>query len=224
MSKWDSMHYGSSSNAEIQDIKTIQTAGPTLSILTTNEVKNYLKLSSDTTDNDLVEQLTKAATAIVERECGGLAICQQTWEQKQQGNCKTIKLMRQPIIGTPSVSYYEDFTDTTATNITYSEYFRIVGNELYHLDDYWERGRDGDGYTITYNAGMFTADNYTDSTDQRLQTMKSIICRIVAYLYENREEYAKSISEGTWKVDYSGELPNGIKILIMPFHTGEGLI
>lgn len=223
MDKFDMMNSGSYS-LELQDIKTTQTSGPTLSILTTNEVKNYLKLSSDTTDDNLVDQLTKAATAIVERECGGLAICEQTWTQYQQGNCKTIELMRQPVIGIPTVSYYEDFSTVTATNITYSSNFRVVGNELYNVDGYWEKGREGDGYTIVYNAGMFTTSTYTSSTDQRLKSMKSIICRIVAYLYENREEYVNSISEGTWKVTYDGQLPIGIKLLCMNFHTGKGII
>jgi uncharacterized phiE125 gp8 family phage protein len=223
MSNWN-YDESSSNTFEVQNIKVEQTAGPTLSILTTDEVKNYLKLSSDTTDDDLVDQLTKSATAIVERECGGLAICEQTWKQYQQGNCKTIELMRQPVIGVPTISYYDDFSTVTATNITYSSYFRNVGNELYHIDDYWEKGREGDGYTITYNTGMFTASTYTSSTDQRLQTMKSIICRIVAYLYENREEYVTSVSEGTWKVTYDGQLPTGIKLLCMNFHTGKGIL
>lgn len=224
MDNFDKMHYGYNNTNEIQNITVVQDSGPTLSILTTNEVKNYLKLSSDTTDDDLVDFLINASTAIAERECGGLAICEQTWTQKQQGNCETIELMRQPVIGVPTVSYYDDFSTVTATNITYTSHFRTVGNELYHVDGYWEKGREGDGYTITYNTGMFTASTYTSSTDQRLQSMKTLICRIVAYLYENREEYISSVSEGTWKVAYNNDLPTGIKLLCMNFHTGKGLI
>ena len=132
-------------------------------------------------------------------------------------------MLRQPVIGTPTVTFYEDF-DSTGANITYSSYFRVVDNELFHADGVFEEGRDGDGYTIRFVAGKFTASNYTSSDDPELHTLKTAVLRTIAWLYEQREESVTDISEGNWKVSYSGELPMGIKRLVMPFHVGKGLI
>lgn len=224
MSKWDVMHGNSTYKNKNQNIRLVQVSGPTLSIVTRSEAKNYIKMCSDTTDDTFIDDLIKASTSIIERELGGLAICEQTYKQYQKGCVETIELLRQPIIGIPTVSYYEDFEDTVAINITYSSYFRVVENELHHVDGYFEEGRDGDGYTITFKCGLFTTSTYTSSDRQELQVLKTAICRMVAYLYENREEYVNNISEGNWKVTYDGNLPIGIKTLIMPFHTGKGLI
>lgn len=208
----------------LQNVKLKQTAGPTLTIVSRTEAKNYCKMGSDTTDDSLFDDLIKSATSIIERECGGLAICEQTWKQYQKGGIETIELLRQPVIGVPTVSYYEDFDDTVPVNITYSSYCRIVDNTLYHVDGFFNEGRDGDGYTITFKTGLFTSSTYTSSDLQELQVLKIAICRTIAFLYENREEYLTKINEGEWSVSYDGELPIGIKTLIMPIHTGKGLI
>lgn len=208
----------------LQVPKMVLKTPPTQTLVSKAEAKNYLKLSSDTTDDTFVEQLIDSATAMIERELGGIALYHQTWTQYQQGGCETIELMRSPVIGVPTVSYYESFDTVTATNITYTSHFRTLEDELYHADGYFDAGREGDGYKIEYDVGMFTASNYTSSSDPRLDTFKTAICRTIAYLYENREEHIDSISEGNWKVTYDKQLPQGIKRLIMPFHSGRGLI
>lgn len=199
-------------------------SAPTLTLVTKSEAKNYLKLSSDTTDDSLVEDLISASQGILERELGGLALVTQSLRQTLEGGVETIELFREPIIGTPTVSYYANFADVTATNITATTAFRVVGNELYHVDGFFVEGRKGDGYTIDYDAGMFTASNYTSSLDPALNVFKTAILRTVAWLYEQTEEHVASIGEGSWSVSYAGELPNGIKRLVMPYHTGRGLI
>lgn len=224
MSKWDIIHGTENFMKEIQKIKLVQVSGSTVSIVTRSEAKNYLKLGDDTTDDNLIDDLIKASETVIEKDLGGLCICQKQFKQYQQGNCETIELMRQPNIGIPTVSYYDDFETVTASNITYTSYFKVVENELYHIDSYWEKGRDGDGYIITYNAGLFTASDYTSSDREELQVFKTAILRTIAFLYENREEYTQQISEGNWKVTYDFDLPVGIKRLIMPYHTGKGLI
>lgn len=213
----------SSNSVSNQDIKLKITTAPTLTLISKAEAKNYLKLSSDTTDDDLVEDLISASQGILERELGGLALVTTGFTQYQKGGCDTIELMREPIIGTPTMSYYEDFTTVTATSLTASS-IRAVQNELYHVDGYFDAGRDGDGYVIQYDAGYFTASNYTTSTDPALNVFKTAILRTVAWLYEQREEHITSMNEGEWSVSYSGELPNGIKRLVMPYHCGRGMI
>lgn len=225
--KWD-LTSGINSNSNYspprQNLKLRQVAGPTLTIVTRTEAKNYLKAGSDTVDDSLIDDLIKAATSIIERECGGVSICEQSWTQYQKGGVETIELLRQPVIGVPTVSYYENFEDATPVNITYSSYFRVIENELHHVDGYFEQGRDGDGYTITFKAGLFTASTYTSSDKQELQVFKTAICRTIAYLYEYREEYLTMVKVGEWSVTYDNQLPIGIKTLVMPYHTGRGLI
>lgn len=207
-----------------QDVKFKMISAPTLTLVSKAEAKNYLKLSSDTTDDDLVEDLVSASQGIIERELGGLALVTQSVRQYQKGGVETIELMREPVIGTPTVSYYSDFDTVTATNITATTYFRAVENELYHTDGYWQEGRNGDGYTIDYDVGYFTASSYTSSQDPALNVFKTAILRMIAWLYEQREEHVITNKEGQWSVSYAGELPNGIKRLVMPYHTGKGLI
>ena len=215
--------YASVGSTSKQDIKLKVTTAPTLTLVSKTEAKNYLKLSSDTADDDLVEDLISASQGMIERELGGLALVTTGFTQYQKGGIETIELMREPIIGTPTVSYYSDFSTVTATSLTASS-IRAVQNELYHVDGYFDEGRDGDGYTIQYDAGYFTASNYTTSTDPALNVFKTAILRTVAWLYEQREEHVTSSNEGEWSVSYSGELPMGIKRLVMPFSTGRGLI
>jgi hypothetical protein len=201
----------------------IQTKGPTEFIASIDEVKNYLKIGSDNTDDALINDLIKTATRIIEHECGGLVIYKQTFEQYTTGGCKVIKLLRQPIIGTPTVSYSEDF-DSTATNLVYLTDFRKVNNVLYHSDGYFKKGRDGDGYKITFDAGIFQDGSHSSSTRQETNDLRIAIYRTIAFLYENREEYLTQIKEGQWSVAYDNKFPIGIKLLIMQFHTGNGLI
>lgn len=205
-----------------QDVKVKMTSAPTLTLVSTDEAKNYLKMSSNDTDDNLVDDLISASQGILERELGGLALVTQGITQYQKGGVETIELMREPIIGTPTISYYESF-DSTATSLTASS-VRAVQNELYHTDGYFQEGREGDGYVIQYDVGYFTASNYTSSTDPALNTFKTAILRTVAWLYEQREEHVERLGEGNWNVSYSGDLPNGIKRLVMPYHTGKGLI
>lgn len=203
--------------------KLTRVTAPTFSIVSKQEMNNYLKIEENG-DTDLVGHIIDTATSIIERECGGIALCEQTWKQQQKGGCQTITLLREPIIGVPTVSFYEEFETTTATNITYSDYFKTVDNELYHVDGYWEEGRDGDGYTITFKAGLFTATDYLTSNNPDLDLFKLAIFRIGAWLFEQREEHTEQISEGNWSINYTKELPSGIKRLLMPISTGRGLI
>ena len=77
MSNWDCKSgitdpysQNNSSNA-YQDIKLVLKTGPTQSIVSKAEAKNYLKMSSDTTDDDFVEGLISATTAVIGDAVGG---------------------------------------------------------------------------------------------------------------------------------------------------------
>lgn len=209
-----------------QNIKEVLVAGPTQTIVSLAEARNYLKETSGVTvDDDLITDIVNGSTAVIEKELGGISLYEQTWKQYQQGGCETIELLRSPIIGTPTVSYYPSFSTVTATNVTATTYFRAVENELYHVDGYWDEGRAGDGYVIEYTTGLFTASNYTSSDNPVLGTFKTAILRTCAWLFEQREEHVGTVNEGQWSVTYDNEnLPQGIKRLVMPFCTGRNIM
>jgi len=206
-----------------QDYKLVRTASPTQSIVSSTEAKNYLKVDL-TEDDDLIDSLIDASTSVIERELGGYAIYEQTWTQYQRGGCRTIELLRTPLLSTPTVTYHESFSDTTATTLVSGTDFKSVHDELYHTDGYFDLGRDGDGYTVEYTVGLVTASTVTSSDNPDIQMLKTAILRTVAWLYEQREEHSIDIQEENWRMKYSLKLPNGIRRLLMPFHTGKGLI
>lgn len=203
-----------------QNITIEQTSTPTLTIVSSTEMKNYLKVDGST-DDTLINGLTLAAQSIISRQLGDTPLIETDFTQRQKGGIEHIKLMRNNVNGVPTVSYYESFDTTTATNITYSDYFRKVGNKLIHVNGYFVEGRDGDGYTIDFKAGKYTASSYS-SADEGLKTA---VQRIVGYLYENREEGLTDLKESNWtaKYDWSSD-PVGVKYLLMPYHSGEGII
>jgi uncharacterized phiE125 gp8 family phage protein len=203
-----------------QNITIEQTSTPTLTIVSSTEMKNYLKVDGST-DDTLINGLTLAAQKIIERQLGDTPLIETDFTQRQKGGIEHIKLMRQPVNGVPTVSYYEYFDTTTATNITYSSYFKKVNNTLIHSDGYFVEGRDHDGYEISFKAGKYTASSYS-SADEGLKTA---VQRIVGYLYENREEGLTDLKEANWTAKYNWDKdPVGVKYLLMPYHSGEGII
>jgi len=180
------------------------------------EMKNYLKIDY-TTDDDLIESLIKSARKQVEDELGGLAIIQRQFVQKQTGGLERIELLRQPVQSIASITYNQ-YYDSTGTAITT---YRRVGHLLYHQDGFWQTGREADGYIITYTSGLVADTGQSHNSVPR--AIRTAVERIVAYLYENREDFATSISEGNFSINYDKNLRRDINLLLMPYHTGKGL-
>lgn len=180
------------------------------------EMKNYLKIDYDT-DDDLIESLIKGARKQVEAELGGLAIIQRQFIQKFTGGLERIELLRQPVQSISSVIYNEYF-DSTGQAITN---YRRVNHLLYHEDTFWKIGRDADGYIVTFVAGLVADTGQSHTNVPR--GIRVAIERIVAYLYENREDFATSINEGNFSITYDKNLRRDINLLLMPFHTGKGI-
>lgn len=220
LTRWNEENNNRFNRDRRQNTTLKQTSTPTLTIVSSTEMKNYLKVDS-TDDDDLINVITLASQKAIETQLGGTPIIECDFEQRQRGGCKNIKLLRQPVNGIPTVSYYESFNTVTASNITYSTHFRNVNETLISVDGWFETGRDKDGYTIAFKAGMYDSSNY-DSADEGL---KMAVKRISGYLYENREEGAIDVSEANWKVKYSWEDdPMGVKYLLMPFNEGYGIM
>ena len=159
------------SKSKYQNV-TISTSEPVHEPVSLEEAKNYLKVDY-TTDDTLIENLIHVVRKQIENELGGLLIVKRTVTQKQTGGLDTINLFRQPVNSITSITYYEDFSSTgsvvSATN------YRFSDGQLYHIDGYWQSGRESDGYVIVYNAGI--ADDTGQSAENSPYTLRhAILC------------------------------------------------
>lgn len=176
-----------------QEISIIETGLVTNEPLSLTEVKNNLKIDYST-DDDLLTGLIKSVRVQIETELGGVNIIRRNMIQKQTGGVEFIELLRQPVNSIASIIYFEDF-DSTGETITD---YRQVNNILYHRDTFFKVGRAADGYVITYNAGLIA-----DAVNANLSVpsnIKTAMQRVISYLYENRQQYASTYSEGGWSI------------------------
>jgi uncharacterized phiE125 gp8 family phage protein len=199
-----------------QEISIIETGLVTNEPLSLTEVKNNLKIDYST-DDDLLTGLIKSVRVQIETELGGVNIIRRNMIQKQTGGVEFIELLRQPVNSIASIIYFEDF-DSTGETITD---YRQVNNILYHRDTFFKVGRAADGYVITYNAGLIA-----DAVNANLSVpsnIKTAMQRVISYLYENRQQYASTYSEGGWSITYNKEMRQDINLLLMPNHSGRGI-
>jgi hypothetical protein len=165
----------------------------------------------------LLTGLIKSVRVQIETELGGVNIIRRNMIQKQTGGVEFIELLRQPVNSIASIVYFEDF-DSTGETITD---YRQVNNILYHRDTFFKVGRAADGYVITYNAGLIA-----DAVNANLSVpsnIKTAMQRVISYLYENRQQYASTYSEGGWSITYNKEMRQEINLLLMPNHSGRGI-
>jgi uncharacterized phiE125 gp8 family phage protein len=187
---------------------------PTVSILGITETKNFLKVEH-TEDDDLIEDIIiPAAVSFVEDETY-IDTSPRQWQQNQEGDVEEIELYKGPVLSVDEIKYYEDF-DSTGSLLTESTDFRIAGQNLVHVDNFWDKQRKFDGYQIKYTTGLFTSGNYTSSTDPRLAKFKKAALRFAAWLYENREMYVVTVNE-SFSVNYNyDDVPPEVIRLLRP--------
>jgi uncharacterized phiE125 gp8 family phage protein len=185
----------------MQDIKVVEDS-PTYYPVTLTEAKNYLKI--DFTDDDtLITDLIKASTDYIENMSGGVLLHKRTVTQYQTGGIENISLLRTPVVSITSFEKAVSFDDSYST----VENYRLGNNTLYHQSGFFEKGRESDGYKIVYVAGI--ANDASVSTIR--YEMKICILRVLAYLYENRQEYVTSYSDQGYSVSYNVSQSNDIK-------------
>lgn len=198
---------------------TVSETEPQYEPVTVNEAKNYLKVD-DTTDDNLIAQLIKTSRKMIETQAS-LAFHRRTIVQKQTGGLETIDAVRIPVHSVTSIQYAEDF-DSSYITLDSSEY-RLAGNRFFNENYKFKRGRDADGYVVTYIAGMVA-----DTTPSTINNdMKTAILRIVAFLYENRQEFAQGWTEQGFSINYESDgvalLKGIINKIINPYATAKGV-
>jgi len=198
---------------------TINATEPTNEILDLTLTKNYLKVDVNT-DDDLINLIIKSVRKQIENELGGVLIVKRSVTQKQTGGIEQIELLRQPVNSITSITYYESF-DSTGEILSASDY-RIIGNKLIHRDGYWKQGRNGDGYVIVFNAGI--VDDTEATAEAATPSIRQAALRLVAYLYENREEFATTIGEGGFSISYNTIVDNAeLKSLLAPYMVSRAV-
>lgn len=212
---WDDNYLDKRLKNKLQKITLECTLQPTVSILSVEEAKNYIKVNH-TNDDSLITTLINTSVNSAENIIHK-AICKSGYTQKQNGGINELKLMRCPVIGSPTVTHYDTF-DSTGSSLILNTDFRIVGNVLYHADNYFVKGRRGDGYKIEYEAGLFTSS--VDDKSMVYSACKTFMARCVAYLYENRQMYCTNFNEENWSIAYNtNDIPIEIKSILLPFRT-----
>ena len=189
-----------------QNTRLTITKQPTAEPVTLDEARDYLRAENN--EDDLINSLIATSREYVENWCGGLCIREQQWEQRQTGGMEYIQILRLPVKSIDTVTYYAGF-DSNGEDVTVRE----ANGRIYHRNGYFKPGRPGDGYKIEFTAGM----------DSVPASLKTAMLRLMAFLYENREEFAVNASEGSWSVQY-GDLPFDLRQLLMRYHTGLGII
>ena len=185
----------------------------TVSILGITATKNYLKVEH-TQDDTLITQLIEASILFVENYTG-FKTSPETWEQSETGGVNKVTLDLAPIDSINSVMEYDDF-DSTGSLLTAST-FRRSGNDLIHVNGYWPKQRDVDGYVVNYTVGAWLA------SDRRIEALKTAALRCVGWLYENREEFVVNVQE-SFNVQYDfNSVPAGVKRLLNPFMRNVGI-
>lgn len=198
----------------VSQFVTVSETEPTYEPVTVNEAKNYFKVD-DVTDDALIAQIIKTARKMIETHAS-LAFHRRTVTQKQTGGIETLDALRIPVFSVTSLQYAENF-DSSYETIDTDEY-RLAGNKLFHDDYKFKRGRDADGYVITYVAGMVA-----DTTPSTLNNdMKTAILRVAAFLYENRQEYATGWNEQGFSVNYD-ILKSEINRIVNPYASAKGI-
>lgn len=192
---------------------TVTAPEPTHELFDVATIKNYLKVDVST-DDDLIGLIQKSIRKQIENELGGVLIVKRAVTQKQTGGVETISLLRSPVNSITSVTFYENF-DSTGEVLAATDY-RFHDGQLYHKDGYWKQGRAGDGYVIVFNAGI--VDDTGQTAENATPALRMAALRLIAYLYENREEFATTISEGNFSISYNSIVSNSeFKNLLMPY-------
>lgn len=184
----------------------------TTSILGVTATKNYLKVEH-AVDDTLINTLMAVAVAKVEQYTG-LATGVQTWRQDEDGGIDEIELIKRPLQSVLEVKEFDDF-DSTGTLLTESTDFRVAGQYLVNKDDYWDKQRAHDGYQIKFTAGLATGD-------YRISIMETVALRLVAWLYENREEYVTQVGDAFNVVYDFSKTPPGVLDLLRPISEEVG--
>jgi hypothetical protein len=214
---WENDYLDKSFRNMPQNIYLSVTAKPTVSILTSVEAKNYCKINNSV-DDSLIDLLIKSSIGSIENVIHK-QISKASFSQKQNGGITNIKLLKCPVIGTPTIYFNETF-DSTGTLLVSNADFRLVGNVLYHTNDYFIEGRQGDGYSISYDAGLFTSS--TDDNSMEYTIIKNCMLRMVAFLYENRQQYCTNYNEENWAINYNYmDIPVEVKNMLLPFRESN---
>jgi uncharacterized phiE125 gp8 family phage protein len=212
MSYWFDGFNQISKTPPFQNVSVIASE-PTNELFTLTTIKNYLKVDVST-DDDLITLIQKSVRKQIENEIGGVQIVRRSVTQKQTGGIEKIELLRGPVNSITSITYYESFD--SAGEVIDSAKYRQVNGMLYHETGFWNQGREGDGYVIVFDAGI-VADT-SNAAEAATPALRMAALRLIAYLYENREEFATTISEGGFSISYNTIVGNSeLNNLLMPY-------
>lgn len=177
----------------------------TATILNTTATKQYLRVN-DSTDDTLIVLMEKTAIGMVE-SWTGYATSPQQWRLDTPGDAENIELPISPVYSVDEIKEFASFT-STGSLLTAGTDYRVIGDTIVHSQGYWPEARAVDGYQIKFTSGVW------ESGDSRLNNLYIAALRLVAWMYENREEFVTSQQENfIANIDVT-KMPIGLKALL----------
>lgn len=179
-------------------INSVVTTAPTSEPITIDEVKEYLKLESDFTDEDnLINSLIIAARIFVENRTGKSLIKQvRTQYMDEFGYCDAVNILYGPLLdvsGTTirSVKYYD--TNDTLQTMSASDYWIDSTSDIPRVvvKNSWPSLKSRpNAVQIEFNAG-YGADGDSIPAD-----IKNAMWLYIAHFYENRVPEVVGVTVG----------------------------
>lgn len=169
---------------------------PTVEPVSLAEVKNYLKIDDDLTEDDaLLSGLIAVARQHLDGYSGVLGRClvSQTWKLSLPDFKSVIKLPLPPLQSVTHVKYYDTGgnLDTVSASIyevitggTSGGYIHLLGDQTWPTDVDTDRA---EPVEITFVAG------YGDSWNDVPEPLRLAICGLVAHWHLNREPVGESM-------------------------------
>jgi len=183
-----------------------RTVEPSLSLLTLEGVKEHLRVLDEDSDS-LIEGLIEAVTAHLDGYTGilGRALLPQTWAMKIGAfpSCGMIRIPLGPVIGTPTISYY----NTAGTVQSFSSFYLVadaIGPAivLHDTANWPSTFTRPDAATLTWQCGYADADAVPAAIKQAALLM-------IGHWFANREAVAAP----------QAELPLTVSALLAPYRS-----
>jgi uncharacterized phiE125 gp8 family phage protein len=202
-----------------------RTAGPTCSVVSLDETKDYLRID-ETAHDTMLTQLIEDATTILE-DTYGVAFIASSYRQVQNLAPRMIRLLRFPVLSVTSVKYIAD--DNADTEVTYASTGYMVSGQFLRCRSVWPTHRQWQSFITYFKAGYAdpgASPNAGAITTARAAVpdfVKRAVMQLTGHMYENPEGGGPEVKYETQMKSY-GDLPLMVQRLMQPLYRKNGVL
>lgn len=203
------------------DIKRV--AGPTCSVVSLSDTKDYLRID-ETAHDAMLTQLIDDATRILE-DIYGVAFIASSYKQVQNVASRAVRLLRFPLLSVTSVKTIAD--DNADTEVLYASTNYMVSGQLIRARSVWPTHRQWQSFLVYFKAGY--NDPGASPNDAAIaaaraavpEYAKRAVMQMVGHMYENPEGEGSEVEYESQFKAY-GDLPMQVQKLMQPFYRKNG--